>query len=556
MDQGTPAGGDADRESSAQGGAGPPASDAGSDRDLKSANPLAEPDTGTDVEVELVGVMGSGAPEPSAGSDGGSSDGAAEEVHVVVPRDADRPQSPPPTGRTGPSRAHLNRTPSQIQRVERVRRGFRRIRGVMQSIRSMRDTARRSRVVGHAGLEWRERRLSQRLVRERWMADPRHTWRQVWDVVLMGFVIYTLVYTPFDLAFGFEASVTVRGESETVTDFFRLLEWSAVVFFFGDILLNFRTAVVKDENEIIQRPAEVARIYLRWWFWIDLLSTFPFAEFMELIGVVPSAESAQAQGAKGLRFLRFFRLIRLVRILRVLRVSQFLQTLGDIGVFAQAALRVAKPIMWMAFSGHLVGCLWYFSADVNDLGADTWAAPFSLDDPEVGTSHRYLLAVYYAFVTITTVGYGDITPKNELERTVAILTTAIGTAAFAYVVGKVTALAAQAEASATEFYQKMSSVNELMRMRNLPSKLRDDIRLYYDTMFSRGVSYDEAGILKELSHGLRRKVLRCIHADTIQNVPFFESANMTLIDDVIKHLEPSWASTSPIIDEFDSTFVD
>lgn len=53
-------------------------------------------------------------------------------------------------------------------------------------------------------------------------------------------------------------------------------------------------------------------------------------------------------------------------------------------------------------------------ADDAGLGTGTWADDFRMEDRSRGS--RYLLSVYWAFVTVTTVGYGDVVPVNDIER--------------------------------------------------------------------------------------------------------------------------------------------
>lgn len=63
---------------------------------------------------------------------------------------------------------------------------------------------------------------------------------------------------------------------------------------------------------------------------------------------------------------------------------------------------------------------WLFAAQINDG-----------DYFEV----QYVTALYWAFMTMTTVGYGDVVPQNSNERIVTIMMMAISTGIFAWLMG-------------------------------------------------------------------------------------------------------------------------
>lgn len=48
------------------------------------------------------------------------------------------------------------------------------------------------------------------------------------------------------------------------------------VTFIVDILINFRTTYVNQNDEVVSHPGKIAVHYLRGWFLIDLVAAIPF----------------------------------------------------------------------------------------------------------------------------------------------------------------------------------------------------------------------------------------------------------------------------------------
>ena len=48
------------------------------------------------------------------------------------------------------------------------------------------------------------------------------------------------------------------------------------------------------------------------------------------------------------------------------------------------------------------------------------------------TGDKYLASLYFAMVTISTVGYGDISPQNPVERIIGIVVIVVGAGMFAW----------------------------------------------------------------------------------------------------------------------------
>ena len=87
---------------------------------------------------------------------------------------------------------------------------------------------------------------------------------------------------------------------------------------------------------------------------------------------------------------------------------------------------------------HIIACMWFFTAKLSNFNPDTWVARFGMVD--AGNSVLYLASIYWAFTTLTTVGYGDINSYTVTEQIVAIIWMCFGVAFYSFTIGNLTSL--------------------------------------------------------------------------------------------------------------------
>jgi voltage-gated potassium channel len=128
------------------------------------------------------------------------------------------------------------------------------------------------------------------------------------------------------------------------------------------------------------RAQQKWRYFLKGGGWLDLLGSLPFSK---------------------LAIFRLARLFRIVRVMRTLRASDFKAILTR---------RLAQSTLLFTL---VVALLLVFSI--------SWIVLYA----EMGAPHANILtypeAVWWAFVTITTVGYGDYYPVTTLGRSMAVI---------------------------------------------------------------------------------------------------------------------------------------
>jgi voltage-gated potassium channel len=155
----------------------------------------------------------------------------------------------------------------------------------------------------------------------------------------------------------------------------RVLEWTFTALFTIEYVLRCAT---------VARPLRYAR---------------SFFGLVDLLAILPTWMSLFVEGSQSLAVIRTLRLLRIFRVLKLVRYS------SEAAVLARA-LRNARAKITVFVGGVLCsvvisGALMYF-----------------VEGPEHGFDN-IPRATYWAIVTLTTVGYGDIAPQTPLGQAIS-----------------------------------------------------------------------------------------------------------------------------------------
>ena len=128
---------------------------------------------------------------------------------------------------------------------------------------------------------------------------------------------------------------------------------------------------------------------------------FSFFGIVDLLSVLPSYLSLMFVGVQ---YLLVIRILRILRIFRVLKLEAYMQQAG----FLASALRTSQQKITVFFLS-LVLLVTIFGSII-----------YVEEGPENGFT-SIPLSIYWAVVTMTTVGYGDMSPKTPLGQAIATM---------------------------------------------------------------------------------------------------------------------------------------
>ena len=178
------------------------------------------------------------------------------------------------------------------------------------------------------------------------------------------------------------------------------------------ILLSFIPLIFRDDYPIFG-AIDVFCVII---FIIDYILRWITADFIDLLSILPML--IDMSGA--FRAFRVFRLIRALRVVRVLKIFRYSTNMDILASVFRAQRRPLILVMLLAVGYILISAMVIFQV-------------------EPDTFKTYFQAVYWATVSLATVGYGDIYATSVAGRLVTIGSVLIGIAVVALPAGIITA---------------------------------------------------------------------------------------------------------------------
>jgi voltage-gated potassium channel len=144
-----------------------------------------------------------------------------------------------------------------------------------------------------------------------------------------------------------------------------------------------------------------------------------FYGLIDLLSVMPSYLSLFFPGAN------YLLIVRLLRVLRVFRVLKLVRYISDANILIRSMIASRRKILVFFFLVVVLSVIF-------------GSLMYIVEGPQNGFT-SIPKSVYWTIVTITTVGYGDITPQTSLGQLIAALAMLTGYSIFAVPTGILTA---------------------------------------------------------------------------------------------------------------------
>jgi CRP-like cAMP-binding protein len=356
-----------------------------------------------------------------------------------------------------------------------------------------------------------EAAIAANLWRHHRLLPPNSRFKERWDLMILLFVLYNCVYIPMQMAFAI-----AQATPHLVIDYF------IDVMFAFDIGINFRTAFHNEHYEMVFAKREIAKRYLRTWFLVDLLATFPFEIFF-----IGSADSDT------LFVLDILKAPRLLRIARFLKRADKLQGANS--------LRMLWLFMLFLFLSHATACIWWAIGKSGpvDVYSTSWIERASTSDLEdASLAQKYASSLYWSLTTQLK-GKPWVDPDTCLEKVFTLFMVLMGTLVFAMLNANLTAIIQAADQHNKSRRDKMRLLHQFGAREGLPRKLRTRIvrQLHHEWNLSSGI--EVGAMLRQFPRSLRGQVLLQIHGNLIQSCDLFTRMSLECAKSLFMVMQPA-----------------
>jgi hypothetical protein len=221
---------------------------------------------------------------------------------------------------------------------------------------------------------------------------PSDKFTNFWQSMITIVLFYVTFMLTFELTFITNPNL-----------FFRISEYITSVLFTLDIFFNFNLSYYKSTQKLVYSRKKIAIKYLKFWFWMDIISAFPFYifDFFKDYNYIQNIKTT-----KIFKYVKIVRLSRLVKYFSKIFPKESKKRYQLVSLYMKNNIsRLVKHLFIVLIISHFFSCIFYLlplkiNPDVN------WVVQKNIQNKS--PFEQYLFSLHWMIETVITVGYGEI----------------------------------------------------------------------------------------------------------------------------------------------------
>lgn len=351
-----------------------------------------------------------------------------------------------------------------------------------------------------------------------YVIDPDCLFKVIWDYYIMFIVLYYLLLYPFFLSYN-EKIPTCIIVCNIIWD----------ICYICDFVLNFFVAFYTFEEELVKNLKLIASEYINsMLFFFDLIASIPFGLIIHSVNCDRSNQSYS-------HLLIFIKLIKIGKIMEDSSNRNYFSFLFFNGklVLSSQSQRMFKFLLCFLIISHCISCLWIFFACLHP--GDNWIIRAQLVDERY--SIKYLTSLYFHWVSIFTIGYGDILATNITERIYNCLLLFVGILIYSFAISSIGSMLMNRDEVTSKYEANINYLEELRSKHNIPDNFYVKLvkHFEYNLQYNKTEKY---AFINDLPNRIKIQLLADMHRDIIQHCSFFKDFSIEYATRVVHSLKP------------------
>ncbi|CAD8200380.1 unnamed protein product [Paramecium pentaurelia] len=343
------------------------------------------------------------------------------------------------------------------------------------------------------------------------IVQPESRFKMIWDFFASFFRIILVLLIPLEIAF----------EPGILFINYIFLTALIIVILQIDFLIRINTLQYRN-GAAIQNRWDLLIYQLKQEFLTDFSTSFVLIIFM----IIPQINNK----------INLFLLVVLAQYKYIYETFAKSDQISYLTRPLRGVIGLVKFILTLLFILHLFSCIWFWFSQISI--DDSWIRFNGLDLKP--WELQYLEALYFAVVTMLTIGYGDNVPKNSIEKIVTIIFILGACLWFSYSVNFIGQIINDITQNQVERNRKMRVINKYMDQRKIPFNMKHKIKEYLTFRWKEDDEVDleiEQTLLEQLSDELKEELDKEVHKIFIIKSAFLQNFGQDFKDALSKSIK-------------------